>query len=200
MPFEASTAAPTPSGNRPHTPAELWDAAKKQMRKQFWSPFVTGTGIGAVEAFAFATADHPLGITTTFEDAAAVALRTVAPRHYKRYVQARGEHPTLDWQAALVAGTALGSYVSSKASADRFHPAVPHAWAERFGSSRAKRYAAAFVGGALMMFGARMARGCTSGHSISGLLGFAGSSGLFSLVMGASAAATARALFGKERR
>jgi hypothetical protein len=46
-----------------------------------------------------------------------------------------------------------------------------------------------------MMFGARMAKGCTSGHGISGVMQMAGSSWLFSPVMAATAALASRALF-----
>jgi uncharacterized protein len=170
------------------------------LRKRSWSPFVAGAGIGVVETFALATADQPLGITSVFEDAAAVLTRRIAPARYEKYVNARGQTPRLGWQAALVAGVALGSYIASRASGDRGHPAVPQLWQARFGPSHATRYGAAFAGGALMMVGARMARGCTSGHSISGMLGFSASSGLFSLIMGATGAAFARVLYGKEER
>jgi uncharacterized membrane protein YedE/YeeE len=67
------------------------------------------------------------------------------------------------------------------------------------GGSRLLRYAAAFGGGALMMFGARMAKGCTSGHGISGTMQFAASSWLFNPIIFASGAAVARALFGRKK-
>jgi uncharacterized membrane protein YedE/YeeE len=57
----------------------------------------------------------------------------------------------------------------------------------------------AFLGGALMMFGARVAKGCTSGHAISGNQQLAASSLVFSPVMAATAAAVAHLLFGKEK-
>jgi uncharacterized membrane protein YedE/YeeE len=44
---------------------------------------------------------------------------------------------------------------------------VPGVWRERFGASTGRRMAVAFVGGALVMYGARMAGGCTSGNGIS---------------------------------
>jgi uncharacterized membrane protein YedE/YeeE len=44
-------------------------------------------------------------------------------------------------------------------------------WAAKFGAdSLPLRAAAAFGGGMVMAFGARMAGGCTSGHGISGTL------------------------------
>lgn len=42
-------------------------------------------------------------------------------------------------------------------------------WRERFGSRTGGRYLVAFLSGALVLFGARLAGGCTSGHMISGM-------------------------------
>jgi len=43
-------------------------------------------------------------------------------------------------------------------------------WADRFGAATVPRLAIAFIGGAVMAYGARLAGGCTSGHGISGAL------------------------------
>ena len=56
---------------------------------------------------------------------------------------------------------------------------------------------AAFVGGAIIMYGARMAGGCTSGHGISGSLQLAVSSWVFFLTMFAAGVVTALILFRK---
>jgi uncharacterized membrane protein YedE/YeeE len=47
-----------------------------------------------------------------------------------------------------------------------------------------------------MMFGARMAKGCTSGHCISGNAKLSVSSWLFSAVMGVTALGLTRCIFG----
>jgi uncharacterized membrane protein YedE/YeeE len=60
-----------------------------------------------------------------------------------------------------------------------------------------KRYIGAFLGGALMMFGARMAGGCTSGHGITGTLQLALSSWIFVFVLFATGIATAWFIFGR---
>ena len=59
--------------------------------------------------------------------------------------------------------------------------AVPDMWRERFGSGKTKRAAAAFLGGVIALFGARLAGGCPSGHGLSGSLQMA-VSGLIALV------------------
>ena len=158
------------------------------LRKTSWSPYAVGAGIGALETVAMATAHEPLGITSPFEEA---ARATVDPR---------GEEASVDWEWALVLGVLAGSALSRRLSGDEAPRVVPPTWERDVGSSPAVRIAAAAAGGALMMFGARMARGCTSGHGISGSMQFAASSWLFNPVMFASAAATAKALFRKRER
>ena len=55
-----------------------------------------------------------------------------------------------------------------------------------------------FLGGAVLLFGARLAGGCTSGHSLSGGLQLAVSSWIFTASMFAAGVATAFALYGRK--
>lgn len=48
--------------------------------------------------------------------------------------------------------------------------AMPDVWRVNFGDSVSKRYFATFVAGFLVLFGARLAGGCTSGHMTSGMM------------------------------
>ena len=68
-------------------------------------------------------------------------------------------------------------------------------WLTRFGASRGKRFAAAALGGFLILFGARLAGGCTSGHILSGVSQLAVSSLLFFVAAFGVAMLAARALF-----
>ena len=94
-------------------------------------------------------------------------------------------------------GTFLGSLLSVLASGTFRLEKVPATWARHFGGSPAKRLLAAFLGGVIIMFGARMAGGCTSGHGISGSLQLAVSSWVFFLTMFAFGTLTALLLFRK---
>ncbi len=164
------------------------------------SPYLIGAGIGLLNAFAFATADRGLGVTTAFESAAALSEQRLAPdaTHVNAYLTKREELPKVGWEMFLVAGVVAGSFLAASASSEPRAPAIPDAWQRRFGASKSKRAAAALIGGAAMMFGARMAKGCTSGHCITGTSQLAASSWLFSPLMAISAAVTTRALYGKE--
>jgi len=172
------------------------------LAKGSWSPYAVGAGIGALSCFSFVTAEKPLGITTPFESTAAALEQALAPRvtGVNAYLAKREEVPKLDHEWALCVGVLAGSYLSARAAGVRATRAVPVGWRRRFGPSVAKRYAGAFLGGALMMFGARMAKGCTSGHAISGVMQMAGSSWLFAPIMATTAALASRALFPKGAR
>jgi hypothetical protein len=168
-----------------------------------WPPYAVGVGVGLLSWFAFATADQPLGITTAFENTAALTTKAVAPgiEQTNGYFAAKaeeGKSPKIGWEWMLVVGVFVGALISSRLSGDRSPETVPALWRWRFGGSPAKRLTAAFVAGAVMMFGARLAGGCTSGHGISGNLQLAASSLVFSAVFFAVATATAFALYGRE--
>jgi hypothetical protein len=170
-----------------------------------WSPYVVGAGVGVLSWFAFATADRPIGVTTAFEHAAALGASAVAPglERSNVYFAARareGSPPKVGWEATLVVGVFLGSLLGAWLSGDRTNAAVPPPWHRRFGGNAAVRLVAAFLSGALMMFGARMAQGCTSGHGISGTLQLAVSSWAFILAAFGVAVATAFLVYGKEGR
>lgn len=163
-------------------------------------PYLAGAGIGALEWFALATSGKTLGVTTPFENTAATvgeAMTSDSPR-LAAYIEARGQKPKLDWEWMLVAGIPLGAYLAARSLESPVQNTIPQPWARRFGNSTAVRYAGAFMGGALMMFGARMAKGCTSGHCISGNAQLSVSSWLFSAVMGATALGITRAVFGEK--
>jgi uncharacterized membrane protein YedE/YeeE len=166
-----------------------------------WSPYIVGALVGILSWFSFATADKPLGITTAFEYTAALGIKATVPavEQMNAYFKDPEKIPKIDWEWMLVVGVFIGAFLSSKLSGDRSaDDGVPVRWSKRFGPGRAKRFAGAFVGAAIMMFGARLAQGCTSGHGISGALQLAVSSWLFVAVFVVAAVATAVALYGKE--
>ncbi len=47
---------------------------------------------------------------------------------------------------------------------------MPEVWRQNFGDSTMKRYVAVFLSGFLVLYGARLAGGCTSGHMMSGMM------------------------------
>lgn len=167
-----------------------------------WPPYAVGVGIGLLSWFAFATANRPLGVSTAFEHSAALVEKAVVPgvEQTNRYFAAKsdeGKPPKIGWEWMLVLGVLVGALLSSRLSGDRSPETVPALWRWRFGGSPAVRLAVAFLAGGVMLFGARLAGGCTSGHGISGNLQLALSSVVFTVTFFAAAIATAFALYGK---
>ena len=169
------------------------------LRAKAWSPYAVGLGLGVLSWFAFATADRGLGITTAFEHSAALLGGLLGFDGAMSAYDAR-EKPKISWEWMLVVGVFLGALLSSSLSRDRSRRTVPSLWRERFGDSRMKRFLAAFAGGAVMMLGARIAGGCTSGHGITGALQLAVSSWLFIIAAFAVAVLTAFTLYGRNSR
>lgn len=168
-----------------------------------WSPYAVGVGIGLLSVFALATADHLLGVSTAFEHTAALAEKAVVPgveqtNGYFAAKTAEGKPPKIGWEWMLVLGVFVGAVLSSRLSGDRSPSTVPTLWRWRFGGNSMVRLVVAFLAGGVMLFGARLAGGCTSGHGISGNLQFALSSLLFTATFVVAAIATAFALYGRK--
>jgi len=87
---------------------------------------------------------------------------------------------------AMIAGAFISSRLGGPTpnAKDRRAPQV---WRQRFGEDPVSRYITVFFAGILVLYGARLAGGCTSGHMISGMMQTSLSGYLFAL--GAFAAA-----------
>jgi len=71
-------------------------------------------------------------------------------------------------------------------------------WRANFGDSPTKRYLAAFLGGFIVLYGARLAGGCTSGHMMSGMMQTSLSGYIFALGAFGAAIPVSLMLFKKE--
>ena len=162
------------------------------------TPYLVGVGLGVLSWIAFAIAHDPLGITTALsrvgQPVAALAFGAdvAAQNSYWRPMPF-----SWDYGVLFLVGTLSGSFVCALMLGRLHLEVVPRFWRERFGPSIFKRLAAAFAGGALLMFGARLAGGCTSGHGLSGGLQLAASSWLFLIVMFASGIAASSFIYGR---
>jgi hypothetical protein len=168
-------------------------------QRKSWSPYVVGAGIGVLSWFAFLTVNRPLGITGAFEHTAALAGKLFPGAADAPYYADPRHRPKIDWEWMLVVGVLAGSWISSTLSGDRQRVVVPELWTARFGAAPLPRLLAAFAGGVLMMFGARVALGCTSGHGISGALQLAVSSWVFTAVLFATGVPAAFLIYGSNR-
>ncbi len=161
-----------------------------------WNPYVVGAGIGILSWIVFLVVDKPLGMSTEISKWSGVTTSVVAGAETvaaNPYWQSKT--PKFGYSTVFLLATAVGAFLSALLSRDLKAEQVPTVWRERFGPAPWKRYLGAFLGGVLLLFGARMAGGCTSGHGISGSLQLAASGWLFFLVLFVSGVITARLLF-----
>lgn len=166
--------------------------------KARWNPYLVGIGIGVLSWAAFALVNQPLGISTALSSVSSVCALPVMGSEAVAKNAYWAKLP-FKWDGGMLflVGTFLGSLLSVLSSRTFRVEKVPAVWAEHFGSCPGKRLVAAFFGGAIIMFGARMAGGCTSGHGISGSLQLALSSWVFFLTMFAFGVVAAFLLFRK---
>jgi uncharacterized membrane protein YedE/YeeE len=170
------------------------------LRRARWNPYAVGAAIGVLSWLVFAVVDKPLGVTTALTGLAGacaapfVGADTVAANTYfKSHVF------KLDYGMLFLVGIALGGFLSAILSGSFRAEVIPTVWRERFGGSVPKRMIAAFLGGILAMFGARLADGCTSGNGISGSLQLAVGGWTFFLTLFAFGILTSLVLFGTGR-
>ena len=149
------------------------------LTRRTWSPYAAGIVIGLLQIPAFLLVDTALGASSSFVTAAGWLASLADPAvHEGGYFAKYLDADKYWWQSALVVGIALGALLSARASGTR-RPAFATAWTRLTGiRSLAGRVAMGFGGGFLLLLGARIASGCTSGHGISGLAQLAVGSGL----------------------
>jgi uncharacterized protein len=166
--------------------------------KARWNPYLVGIGIGVLSWAAFGLVDQPLGISTALSSVSSVCALPVMGGEGVAHNAYWTKHPLkLDGGMLFLIGTFLGSLLSVVVSHTFRWEQVPATWSQQFGSSAPRRLLTAFLGGVIIMFGARMAGGCTSGHGISGSLQLALSSWTFFLTMFGAGVLTALVLFRK---
>ncbi len=165
-----------------------------------WTPYIMGAGIGVLSWAVFAIADDPLGITTALSAVAGFAampfIGAEAVWHNSYWAQTV---PSLSYGSLFLVGVMLGAFAASVATQQFRVETVPAVWRRRFGPSVTWRFAAAFIGGAVEMYGARLAGGCASGHGISGTLQLALSSWVFTILMFGTAILFGSYLFGERK-
>lgn len=144
------------------------------MNKKTWSPYLAGALTGLLLVLSVLVAGKFLGASTTFARSAAVIEESIGvdTSRFEYFTAKKGKYGAgslPNWQLMLVLGIIVGSFISAKSSNTFEIVMVPPMWAEKFGNNPAKRGIAAFTGGAIALFGVRLAGGCPSGHGLSGL-------------------------------
>lgn len=137
--------------------------------KPYMNPYLAGFGLGLVLLAAFVIMGRGLGASGAFSSLVTTAIHSVAPAHvesnefYMEYYGDGSTSPLKDWLVFEVIGVFLGGLLSGILSGRK------KLTVERGPNiTTGKRLLFAFLGGGLMGFGAKLARGCTSGQALTG--------------------------------
>jgi uncharacterized membrane protein YedE/YeeE len=146
-----------------------WRFTRVKASEPYMNPYLAGVGLGLVLLAAFVIMGRGLGASGAFTSVVAAGVHAVAPHHtetnefYGRYLGEDSRNPLYDWLVFEIGGVIVGGFVSGFL-AGRVRKAIERG--PRI--SIRGRMLFAFFGGLTMGFGAKMARGCTSGQALTG--------------------------------
>jgi len=134
----------------------------------------------------------PIGVSGTYPRFIGAILRRVAPAYAASnpYLVKMGSLITPE--TMLVVGLLIGGFLAARLGRATAVPAAEAVHARE--TSNGRRYVDAFLGGMLIIFGARLAGGCTSGHIISGITQLSVSGILFGAAVFGGGMLTARVI------
>ena len=136
--------------------------------KPYIHPYLAGALLGVVLFVAFFLTGNGLGASGGLNNIIGFIEDLIAPSHMDRVpylvkIAGGDKNPLDSWLVFMVLGTLLGGFISGWVNGRLKVETVrgPHITVRT-------RWFMAFLGGAIMGYGARFARGCTSGQALSG--------------------------------
>ncbi len=152
--------------------AAFWLQRIEKKKELNW--LVAAAGIAAITLTIFIVSDRVLGASTFYPYIADQLTGLTDNAYYIKQVEQSGFY-----EMKFLAGAFLSGLVYSVLKGEFKIRLLHDNWIRMKGSSSAGRIFWAFTGGFLLLFGARLAGGCTSGHIISGGIQLAVSSWVF---------------------
>jgi uncharacterized membrane protein YedE/YeeE len=136
--------------------------------KPYMNPYFAGTLLGIVLFLAFFITGTGLGASGGLNRMLVYVQNLIAPEHidqvpYLLKMAGGSANPLDSWIVYLTAGTMIGGFLSGLIGR---RVKLETNKGPRIGNKT--RWMMAFIGGAFMGYGARLARGCTSGQALSG--------------------------------
>ena len=139
------------------------------MKKKYMNPYIAGTLLGLVLLSAMYFSGRGLGASGGLKYCVVSIVGAVDRQHtdgsvyYSKYFE-NGSKPLKNWLTLELLGLVIGGFISG-ASSKRLKLQVE----KSPNISVTRRLVFAFLGGLLFVYGAQLARGCTSGAALSGM-------------------------------
>lgn len=133
------------------------------------NPYIAGSLLGLVLLLAMYLSGRGLGASGGIKYCVVSLVGAVSPSHaensgyYKKYFE-EGKSPLKNWLPIEVLGIVVGGFISGA-----FSKRLKFQVEKSPSVSNRKRLIYAFAGGLLFVYGAQLARGCTSGAALSGM-------------------------------
>lgn len=133
------------------------------------NPYIAGILLGLVLLAAMFFSGRGLGASGGLKYTVVAAVGAIDKQHalespyYSKYFE-NGEKPLKNWLALEVLGMLLGGFISGA-----FSGRLKFKIEKSPKISNQKRLLFAFLGGTFFVYGAQLARGCTSGAALSGM-------------------------------
>jgi hypothetical protein len=136
--------------------------------KAYLHPYLAGAILGVVLFLAFLLTGNGLGSSGATSRIDAALVDIVAPAHvdqspYLLKMAGGDKNPLDDWIVPVFFGALLGGFASGARNGR-----LGFVTTKGPNISNRTRWVMAFLGGVIFLYGARMARGCTSGQALSG--------------------------------
>jgi len=139
------------------------------MKKKYMNPYVAGTMLGLVLLLAMFLSGRGLGASGGLKYCVVSIVGAVDRQHadesiyYSKYFE-EGKKPMKNWLTIETFGIIAGGFLSGA-----FSHRLKFKIEKSPKISNTRRLAFAFAGGVFFVYGAQLARGCTSGAALSGM-------------------------------
>ena len=148
---------------------------KEKSTSKKW--LISGVSIAILNSIVFLTftSNRPIGASTSFPYLSDLISNFTNNSYFEKI------HTPGKWELIFLLSAMVTAFIISLLKKEFKLKLIYSNWEKYKGKSKLKRIIWAFVGGFILIFGARMAGGCTSGHIISGGMQFALSSFVFAI-------------------
>ena len=153
--------------------AAFWLNKKEKATDLKW--LYSGIGLAVLNAVVFleVVSNRIIGASTAYPYVADLITGTTSNNYFSKIKQPG------QWEVLFLTGAFISGIVISLVRKEFKITLIHSNWEKYKGNSATKRIIWSFIGGFILIFGARMAGGCTSGHILSGGMQLAVSSLVF---------------------